>query len=182
MPEYLEIFNAANISLKQVKTRRQVHEDGDWHRTAQVYIVNSEEQLLCNLRSAAKDVFPLLWDLSIGGHLSPGENYEMCALRELEEELGIEADKSFLQFITVQSIDGKDEMHSLIDREHAAVFLYHSALPAQNYRYQQSEIVQLKYFSICAIKENLQSENPAIPIIPLRAKFLEILSLIGQHL
>lgn len=180
MPEYLEIYDVHNLSLQQVKIRRQVHQDGDWHRTAQVYIINQANELLCNLRSPHKDVFPLLWDLSIGGHLTPGESYESCAIRELEEELGINVHKPCLQFIGMLSIDGKDEIHQLIDREHAAVFVYPGTLPENAYNFQKEEIVELRYFSLQFVKHTLQSAKPEIPIIPLQARFLETLSMIEQ--
>jgi isopentenyl-diphosphate Delta-isomerase len=182
MPEYLEVFDPHNVSLQLVKLRRQVHEQGDWHRTAQVYIINEHQELLCNLRSPGKDVFPLLWDLSIGGHLSPKENYTSCATRELQEELGISPENISLQYIGILSIDGKDEEHQLIDREHAAIFLYKTTTPSHAFDFQQEEIVDLRYFSLPFLRENLLSAQPEISIIPLQEKFLEILSMIEKKL
>ena len=40
-------------------------------------------------RSHLKDAFPGAWDSSAAGHLDVGEPYAECAVRELEEELGI---------------------------------------------------------------------------------------------
>ncbi|QHT70948.1 NUDIX domain-containing protein [Rhodocytophaga rosea] len=182
MPEYLEIFDVHNVSLQKNKLRRQVHEEGDWHRTAQVYVVNSEQELLCNLRSPEKDVFPLLWDLSIGGHLMPQESYESCAARELQEELGLETAEVSLHYLGIISIDGIDEVNHLTDREHAAIFLYNTTMPARAFAFQPEEIVELRYFSISFLRENLLSANPEIPVIPLIDKFLEILSRIEKNL
>jgi isopentenyldiphosphate isomerase len=59
------------------------------HRSAQVLLFNSAGKLFLQKRSMHKDEFPGLWDSSAAGHLNPGESYHACALRELEEELGI---------------------------------------------------------------------------------------------
>jgi isopentenyldiphosphate isomerase len=182
MPEYLEIFDEHNQSLQATKLRRLVHEDGNWHRTAQVYVLNEQNQLLCNLRSPFKDVFPLLWDVSIGGHLEPGESYDSCARRELAEELGIPVEPSAVQFVTYIKIDGKDEKARLTDREHAGIFVYQTTIPAQDVDYQQEEIVELRYIPLAVVKENLQSSVPQIPFIPLQQQFLKTIGLIEKHM
>ncbi len=182
MQEYLEVFNENNQPLHLAKLRRLIHKEGDWHRTAQVYVLNDEQELLCNLRSPLKDVFPMLWDVSIGGHLAPGETYQDCALRELAEELGITVDLHAVRFVTQVKIDGKDEKACLIDREHAGIFVFHTSLQAHQFNYQQDEIVELRFFPLSFIKETLQSSLPQIPIIPLQNQFLDILGRIEESL
>ena len=39
--EYIDIFNENNETLGQVKEKNRAHEDGDFHRTAHVWIINS---------------------------------------------------------------------------------------------------------------------------------------------
>ena len=41
-------------------------------------------------RSRMKDRHPLMWDSSAAGHVNAGEDYDQTAVRELQEELGIE--------------------------------------------------------------------------------------------
>jgi isopentenyl-diphosphate delta-isomerase len=182
MNEYLEIFDEHNQALNRQLLRREVHETGHWHRTAQVYVLNSRNELLCNLRSPEKDLFPLLWDVSIGGHLEPGESYEACALRELGEELGIEAEPENLEFITTTKIDGQDKIARLLDREHAAIFLYKTTLELPEFDFQKEEIVELRYFSLETVKANLRAAQPEIPFIPLPAHYLANLEMIEAHL
>ncbi len=40
-----------------------------------------------------KDINPGLWDSSAAGHVDVGEHYDACALRELDEELGIQVNR-----------------------------------------------------------------------------------------
>ncbi|KAL3794495.1 hypothetical protein HJC23_013968 [Cyclotella cryptica] len=77
-------------------TRRQIHRQGDWHRSVQVWIAqrvshganNSTIRVLLQRRSRYKDTHPNLLDVSCAGHVDAGENIIDCAYRELREELG----------------------------------------------------------------------------------------------
>ncbi len=182
MKEYLEIFDAFNESLNQKHLRRTVHEVGYWHRTAQIYVLNNQAELLCNLRHKAKDLFPSLWDVSIGGHLEPGESYEACALRELAEELGIPVQPENLQFITTTKIDGQDINAGLLDREHAGIFVYQTSLQLPAFNFQKTEIEALEYIPLEVVKANLRAAKPAIKFIPLQKHYLANLALIEEKI
>ena len=71
------------------RTRREVHQTGLRHRAVHVLIYNAAGKLFLQKRSMLKDCFPGTWDSSASGHLAPGESYDACALREVEEELGL---------------------------------------------------------------------------------------------
>ena len=182
MKEFLEIFDARNQPLNRQMLRRTVHELGHWHRTAQVYVLNPESELLCNLRSPNKDLFPLLWDVSIGGHLEPGETYEACALRELAEELGINVLPENLHFITTTTIDGQDVNAQLLDREHAGIFVYITDLALPEFQFQKEEIVAIQYFPLEKVKTNLSATTPEISFIPLQKHYLANIEMIEAGL
>lgn len=182
MKEFLELFDAQNQPLNKQLLRRTVHEQGHWHRTAQVYVLNQHRELLCNLRHPSKDLFPLLWDVSIGGHLEPGETYAACAQRELAEELGLNVNPENLQYLTTTSIDGQDAKAQLLDREHAGIFVYETALALPAFQFQKEEIVEIRFFSLAEVKRNLRKAQPEIPFIPLQEHYLSNLALIEAHL
>jgi isopentenyl-diphosphate delta-isomerase type 1 len=70
-------------------TRSEVHKLNLRHRAVHVLIFNSRGELFLQKRSMAKDCFPGAWDSSAAGHLAPGEDYDACAIRETQEELGL---------------------------------------------------------------------------------------------
>jgi len=91
-PDYSkEILEVVDHEDRVIGTERRgvIHARGLMHRSAQVLLFNSSGELFLQKRSMHKDEFPGLWDSSAAGHLAPGESYRDCALRELEEELGI---------------------------------------------------------------------------------------------
>src|SRR5271154_4497911 len=91
MPE--EIFDIVNERDEVVgqNTRREVHERGLWHRAVHVLVFNARGEVFLQKRSMRKDIAAGKWDSSASGHLDTGEDYDACAVRELREEIGLEA-------------------------------------------------------------------------------------------
>lgn len=79
------------------KTRYECHHDKSLiHRSVGVLIYDDKGRILLQKRSQTKDIDPGLWDISAAGHLSKGQEYEGAAHRELKEELGIDAQVTFV--------------------------------------------------------------------------------------
>ncbi len=86
--ELFETFDEHGALLVQVP-RDEVHARGLWHKAAQVFLFNSQGQLLIQHRALDKDLYAGLWDHSVGEHLLPGETFIQAAVRGLVEELGV---------------------------------------------------------------------------------------------
>ena len=86
-----EIFDVVNERDEVIgrKTRSQVHRLGLQHRAVHVLVFNSRGQVFLQKRSTKKDRQPGLWDSSASGHVDSGEDYDVCSLRELGEEIGL---------------------------------------------------------------------------------------------
>ena len=101
--EYLDIRNEDGSLTGRVKERSLAHRDGDLHGTAHVWLVRKNclgrWEVLLQKRSADKDSFPGVYDVSSAGHLPAGEDFRKSAVRELKEELGISAGPEQLSFI-----------------------------------------------------------------------------------
>jgi isopentenyldiphosphate isomerase len=72
--------------------RNQIHALALRHRAVHILVFNDAGQLLLQKRSMKKDLNQGLWDSSAAGHVDNGEDYNDCAPRELQEELGVGAD------------------------------------------------------------------------------------------
>src|SRR5215467_7374288 len=86
-----EIFDVVNERDEVVdhKPRSEVHRLGLMHRAVHVLVFNSRGEVFLQKRSMSKDRQPGLWDSSASGHLDSGEDYDVCAIRELHEEIGL---------------------------------------------------------------------------------------------
>jgi 16S rRNA (adenine1518-N6/adenine1519-N6)-dimethyltransferase len=69
--------------------RSEVHRCKLRHRAVHVLLFNARAELFVQKRSAIKDTFPRCFDSSASGHVNSGEDYDICAQRETQEELGL---------------------------------------------------------------------------------------------
>jgi 8-oxo-dGTP pyrophosphatase MutT (NUDIX family) len=69
--------------------RAVMRREGLIHRATYILVFSSDGRLFVQDRTTTKDIFPGYHDLAAGGVVVAGEDYEVSARRELEEELGI---------------------------------------------------------------------------------------------
>jgi isopentenyl-diphosphate delta-isomerase type 1 len=86
--ELFDVVDENDCVIEQLP-RSVVHARKLPHRAVHIFLFNSRGELLLQLRSAAKDEYPLCYTSSASGHLAAGESYDEAAPRELEEELGL---------------------------------------------------------------------------------------------
>ena len=60
------------------------------HRSSFTAVLNDENKILILQRSGFKDLHPNMYEITCAGVVQANESFEECALRELQEELGIE--------------------------------------------------------------------------------------------
>lgn len=74
------------------KPRSVVHREQLLHRAVHIFVFRPTGEMLIHKRSPTKEEFPSVWTSSASGHVSSNETYDESAPRELEEELGIQAE------------------------------------------------------------------------------------------
>ena len=89
MTELIDVLTADGAFTGIVKPKPDVHRDGDWHRSAHVWIVASDGRVLLQRRALVKETWPGLWDVSVAGHVAAGESSIDAAIRETFEEIGL---------------------------------------------------------------------------------------------
>jgi len=86
--ELFDVVNEWDQVVGQAR-RHEVHAKGMMHRAVHILVFNRAGEVFLQKRSMSKDTSPGLWDSSASGHLESGEAYDVSAVRELEEELGL---------------------------------------------------------------------------------------------
>jgi isopentenyldiphosphate isomerase len=86
-----EIFDVVNERDEVIgrAPRKEVHARGLLHRAVHVLVFNARGEVFLQRRSMQKDKHPGVWDSSASGHVDSGEDYDACAMRELNEEIGL---------------------------------------------------------------------------------------------
>lgn len=138
--EYIDIVDENNNPIGKVKEKQQAHEDGNFHRTAHIWIINDKNELLLQKRSSTKKIHPNCWDISGAGHIRAGESVIDGAIRELKEELGVKAQGKDLQYIaTIKSTKNPKNM------EFGYVYLLRSNKKIEEYVFKDDEVSDVKY-------------------------------------
>lgn len=181
--EYLDLFDENNHPLERKKNRVQVHIDGDWHRAAHIFIVNSKNEILCQKRHPSKQMWANYWDIIMGGHVASGESYDTTAIREMKEELGVDIKRKDLKPLGVYKGENKEKKSGTISREFRKVYLYKTGLPVKKYTIQDNELTELKYVPVKKLISTLNQKKviSQFKIVPDFDYYLKYLRPIAQN-
>ena len=155
--ELLDVLDENGIKTGQILPRKEVHEKGLWHRIIVVAIVNEKNEILIQQRSHNKDKNPDMWDISVTGHLSAGQDSLTAATREISEEVSVSLGYSvevrdfrfMFSFRKEQKVSDKH-----FDRQFYDFFiLRQSGLREENIKFQSSEVQAIKFVTISELKE-----------------------------
>lgn len=69
LEELIDVLDENGNKTGKIVTRKQVHEQGLWHRIIVVAIIDKDGHLLMQQRSKNKAKNPLKWDVSSAGHV-----------------------------------------------------------------------------------------------------------------
>lgn len=157
MEELLDVLDENGIKTGEILPRREVHKRGLWHRIIVVAIINEKNEILMQQRSADKDKNPNMWDISVTGHLSAGQDSLTAATREISEEvtvsLGYNVEvKDFRFMFSYRKEEQVSKEH--YDRQYYDFFiLRQNGLTADNLKFQSSEVQAIKFVSITELNE-----------------------------
>lgn len=144
--ELFDVYRADGEPTGRTKARAAVHRDGDWHRAVHVWVAGRDDGagpfLLMQRRSLAKDTWPGVLDVTVGGHYCAGESLA-DTLRETEEEIGIVATIDALIPLGIRVAANEEPESGLYDRELQDVFLLLDDRPLTEYRPHPVELAEL---------------------------------------
>jgi len=170
--ELIEICDAAGNLTGEQKMKSEAHLDGSWHRAAHVWLYNFRGELLLQLRAAEKTLYPSVWDVSAAGHVGVGEKPIIAALRELEEELGLQVAPEDLEFFKV--VKNSPPFSGFKNNEFYHVYFCEYAGSLDELILQPEEVDQVKYFTISEIERQLEHDQENF--VPHGSYWYEILA------
>ncbi|HLD84923.1 MAG TPA: NUDIX domain-containing protein [archaeon] len=89
--EFLDVVDE-NDNVVGKAEKSEVYANALLHRIVHVFVFNNYGELALQLQGKNKKFCPLHWVTSAAGHAQSGETWKEAALRELKEEIGIEAE------------------------------------------------------------------------------------------
>lgn len=148
-----------------VRERGVVHRDGSLHGTAHIWIVRENEQsgydVLLQKRSMKKDSYPGCYDISAAGHMAAGDDYLETAVRELYEELGVEASVSALEFVSFRTgyFEGEFDGKPFRDHEISALYVYRKPVEIENLKLQEDEVESMRWMDYAECLQHVREET-----------------------
>jgi len=158
MDELIDIVDQLGNPTGESALKSSIHQKGYYHNTAHIWFYTNKGEILLQQRAASKVICPLLWDVSVAGHIDAGETVEQGAVREIEEEIGLSITESELNKIGVfdcfQSYDS-----GIIDNEFHHTFIAELKVNLSALIPQPKEVEALKLVSIKDFKQLLNNSE-----------------------
>ncbi len=142
MDERVNILDSDGNDTGKTALKSEAHKNGWFHPTVHIWFYTLDGRVLIQQRAANKETHPLLWDVSVAGHVGAGENIEEAAVREVHEEIGIDIATDELKRIAVFKAIYKHS-DELTDCEFHHVFLCQLQVPLKALTKQESEVADL---------------------------------------
>lgn len=95
--ELVDVYNERHEKLNYSKGRKELN-DGEYRLSCFIWIINDKNEILLQQRLATAKKMPNMWGTTAGG-AQKGDSSLTGAMRELKEELGIDARKEEMVFI-----------------------------------------------------------------------------------
>ena len=165
--ELFDVLTPEGEKTGVVRERGVVHRDGSPHGTSHIWVVRKNEKsgydVLLQKRSADKDSYPGCYDISAAGHLAAGDDYPESAVRELSEELGIEAEPAELHLAGMHKGYWEDSFYGSPFRnfEISAVYVYDKPVAVEDLNLQAEEVESVVWMDYQECLESVHNQENA---------------------
>lgn len=174
MDELIDITDKHGVLLGKTELKSIIHQKGYYHHTAHIWFYTKNGAILLSQRSAKKTICPLMWDVSVAGHIDAGETPEQGGIRETKEEIGLDITKKDLHKIGVfecfQSYD-----NGIKDNEFHNTYIAELKVPLSKLQRQEEEVEALKLVSFDTFEELIKTiENNGNHFVPSNKAYYEL--------
>lgn len=180
MDEFIDIMTIDGKPTGKTALKSEIHSKGYYHNTAHVWLYTKDGKILLQQRAATKTIKPLLWDVSVAGHIDSGETLESGALREIQEEIGLSITENDLYKIGIFECFQSYE-NGIVDNEFHHTFLCELKVGINSLIPQASEVEALKLITLEDFKKKLdKSDSNGHFVASNSAYYLKVLEAIKK--
>lgn len=154
MEERVDLLDEDGHYTGKTALKSEAHARGWFHPTVHIWFYTPDARVLIQQRGKDKETFPLLWDVSVAGHIGAGENPGEAALREVQEEIGLEIAVDDLEKIGYFKSVNKHAT-DLLDCEYHHTFLCRLPVPLTSLAKQDTEVEALQLIPLTQLAEEL---------------------------
>jgi isopentenyldiphosphate isomerase len=153
MDEYIDLVDELGQPIGKSALKSEAHKNGWYHNTIHLWFYTKDGEILLQQRSHKKEIHPLLWDVSVAGHIDAGEPIEAAAVRETKEEIGLDIKPNDLRKIAVHFHESTYFNGAIIDREFHHIYISELKVPLKDLVPQPSEVEALKLVHLSSFTE-----------------------------
>lgn len=134
-----------------VSSRQEAWAKGLYHRLVQIVLRDQDGNFLLQKRSLKKSLYPGRWTNAASGHVDAGETYEISALRELKEEIGVTIPLEYLGKVLVQFKEGDK-----IINQFSGVFIGQIPHDA-SFELSPDEVSEVRWFTLEELRDKTEN-------------------------
>ncbi|MBU3874494.1 NUDIX domain-containing protein [Faecalicatena sp. AGMB00832] len=163
--ELFDILNPDGSKTGIVKERGVAHREGSLHGTSHIWLVRENEKsgydVLLQKRSAVKDSYAGYYDISSAGHVAAGDDYLESALRELKEELGIQAAADELHYVGKRQAELEEVFYGRLfkDSELCTIYVYREPIEISEMQLQPEEVEEVLWMDYKECMQGIQNRT-----------------------
>lgn len=163
MEELIDVLDENGVKTGEILPRSEIHKRGLWHRIIVIAIVNEKNQILMQQRSFKKVKNAGLWDISVAGHITTGQDSLEAAKREINEEVSINIGysvdiKDFRYMFSYREEERVNENY--MDRQFYDFFILRkNDLKIEEIQVQESEVEQVKFVEMSELSSMVEREE-----------------------
>lgn len=164
--EMIDVLDEFGNNLGKTVSRKKIHVEGIWHRAVHVYIVDSKNRVLLQLRVPSCPAYGNMWHLSSGGHVESGQSLIESAIRETEEELGLTLSKSDFTYIGSAPNPTVFDNGKYVNNQIDEIFIARKDVDIAKLKKQESEVSDIAWFDIEELKQKIAAKDPSVVMYP----------------
>lgn len=179
--ELIDVLDENGVKTGEILPRDEIHKRGLWHRSIVVAIINEKNEVLLQQRSKNKEKNAGMWDISVAGHISTGQDALSAAAREINEEvsvsLGYNVDIKAFRYMFSYRTQQKFADDFIENQFYDFFILRKDGLNIKDIKMQESEVQDIKFVSANELLEMCEKNI----IVERKPVYDEIISFLHRY-